>query len=295
MFEYRKEIERKKQELAQLKNELHPEVDATEWLEHKKKLKRAQVELSQLKGELRAADKPEMGALPDFIVIGAAKSGTTFFYHLLSQHPHVQPAAVKEPHYFNLLFEQGTEWYRRCFPQTSWRAGRKTVTGEASPGYIWHPLAPERMAEVIPQARLIALLRNPIDRTHSDYQQRAKNGRETRTFEEAMQDAFTGSRDKYLFKNTYVDYLLRWSKFFPREQMLVLKSEDFFERPVETMKVALKFLDLPEWEPKASELRKKRNAREYDEMDPVTRQRLKEYFEAHNRRLYDFLGVDFGW
>jgi hypothetical protein len=78
--------------------------------------------------------------------------------------------------------------------------------------------------------------------------------------------------------------------------MLVLKSEDFFENPKETLKLVLEFLGLPEWEPEPSQLENKRNAGRYeDDMDPATRRRLEEYFEPHNRRLYDFLGTDFGW
>jgi hypothetical protein len=78
--------------------------------------------------------------------------------------------------------------------------------------------------------------------------------------------------------------------------MLVLKSEDFFESPHETLKLAFAFLELPEWEPEASQLGYKRNTGSYEEgMNPATRRRLEEYFEPHNRRLYDYLGVDFGW
>jgi hypothetical protein len=90
-----------------------------------------------------------------------------------------------------------------------------------------------------------------------------------------------------------VDDLLHWSRFFSDEQMLVLKSEDFFESPQKTLTAVLDFLDLPDWEPEAWESGKKRRYEE--EMDPATRRRLEEYFEPHNKRLYDFLGVDFGW
>jgi sulfotransferase family protein len=195
-----------------------------------------------------------------------------------------------------------------------WKDGRWTISGEATP-YMSHRLAPERMAKVVPEARLIALLRNPVERTYSDYQQVVRQGRETRTFEEAMGVAESGrssgrsgeaaeredraglGRHGYLSRSIYVDQLMRWSEFFPREQMLVLKSEDFFENPKETLKRTFDFLDLPEWEPEASEiLPKKRNKGRYEEeMDPATRRRLEEYFEPHNRRLYDFLGKDFGW
>ena len=107
--------------------------------------------------------------------------------------------------------------------------------------------------------------------------------------------SFDDARSDLLSRGIYVTHLQRWSKFFSEEQMLVLKSEDFFERPVDTLKVALNFLELPEWEPEASELQKKRNARKYEEMNPATRRRLEEYFEPHNQRLYEYLGVDFGW
>jgi hypothetical protein len=101
----------------------------------------------------------------------------------------------------------------------------------------------------------------------------------------------------YLSKSIYVDQLVRWSEFFPKEQMLVLKSEDFFEDPAETLRVAYGFLGLPEWEPEASEIKpKKRNKGQYKEgMAPATREHLEESFEPHNRRLYDYLGKDLGW
>jgi hypothetical protein len=90
-----------------------------------------------------------------------------------------------------------------------------------------------------------------------------------------------------------VDQLLRWSALFAEEQMLVLKSEDFFEHPQKTLKLVLDFLDLPDWEPDAWEVR---NKGDYEQrMDPATRRRLEEYFEPHNRRLYEYLGVNFGW
>jgi hypothetical protein len=99
-----------------------------------------------------------------------------------------------------------------------------------------------------------------------------------------------------LSQSIYVDHLLRWSRIFSDEQMLVLKSEDIFEHPRKTLKLVVDFLDLPAWEPRGSELRKKVNKGKYEQrIDPAIRWRLEEYFEPHNRRLYEFLGVDFGW
>jgi hypothetical protein len=343
--EHDKKIKSNKQELRQIKRELRGAKKErksklrgaearTEGIEHKKRKKRAQQEIFRLEREIhqlerefsaakaeQAADELHMGALPDFVIIGVKKGGTTFLYDLLTRHPHVEPAAKKELHYFDVLIEdEDVEWYRRCFPAPRWKDGRRTIAGEATP-YLPHPLAPERMAKVVPQTRLIALLRNPVDRAYSDYQQVVRKGRESRTFEEAVEEAInldkklslvkedkTSDHDNrayadettrygYLYRSIYADHLRRWSNLFGDEQMLVLKSEDFFERTPETLKLVLDFLRLPEWEPEASEIvPKKRNEGHYQRgMDPATRRRLEEFFEPHNQRLYEYLGRDFGW
>jgi sulfotransferase family protein len=310
------ELKSKRREAKRIKKELLAAEVPPKKSEHRQRKKRAQQEIFQLERELGAAKGPltVAGALPDFVVIGEKKCGTTYLYHLLTQHPLVEPAAKKELHFFDNHFDLGVEWYRRCFPQPRYKDGQRTITGEATP-YMSHHRAPERMAEVVPQARLIALLRNPVDRTYSDYQQMVRKGRDTKTLEAAIgaaerkrslrrggaaaperedrADLNIGGRHWYLSRSVYVEQLLRWSEFFAKEQMLVLKSEDFFERPQQTLKVVLEFLGLPEWEPDASEIRKK-GSYEHD-MDPATRRRLEEYFEPHNKRLYDYLGVDFGW
>jgi hypothetical protein len=99
-----------------------------------------------------------------------------------------------------------------------------------------------------------------------------------------------------------VDQLERWAEHFDDEQTLILKSEDFFGDPVRTLGVVLGFLGLPEWEPdpseprgKNSDERKKFKGKYKQDMDPGTRRRLEEYFGPHNRRLYEYLGRDFGW
>jgi hypothetical protein len=330
VFELKELIGRKKQELHRIATRLRAAKErgeVSERIEQTKRAKRKKQEIFQLEMELRAAEgrpAPQAGsgkgALPDFAIIGPTKCGTTYLYHLLTQHPLVEPAAFKEPHYFNMFFEEESiEWYRRCFPAPRWKDGRKTITGEATPEYLVHPRVPERMAEAIPEARLIALLRNPVERTYSAYHHRVRNGQETRTFEEAVEQALEAqearplgeggetlgrgdgagsddSRNKHLSNSIYVDYLLRWSKFFPREQMLVLKSEDFFENPKESLKPTFDFLDLPDWEPGAWELGNKLNRGGYEQgMDPTIRRRLEAFFGPHNRRLYDYLGKDFGW
>jgi sulfotransferase family protein len=312
-FLTRTKIKSKRHEFHRISNKLRAAKGRAERIKQKKRKKTVQQQIFQLERELRAAEG-ELGtdALPDFVIIGEKKCGTTSLYHLLTQHPHVERAAAKELHFFNTHFDEGTSWYRRCFPPPRLKDGRTTITGEATPEYLSWPPAPRRMAKVIPQAQLIALLRNPVDRAYSDYQQVVKKGRETRTFKEAigMEKARPAARGvaaskpkdraslggggcSYLSRGIYLDHLLRWSKFFSDEQMLVLKSESFFERPADTLKLVLDFLELPEWEPPAFEIR---NKGAYEQrVDPEIRQWLEEYFEPHNQRLYRYLGVDFGW
>jgi hypothetical protein len=275
----------------------------------RKELKQKSLEIFHLKNELdamkvlveNARDVPlaeqlsgDIGALPDFVIIGAQKGGTSFLYYLLTRHPLVEPAARKELHFFDQPehFDKGAEWYRRCFPRVGSKDGQRSITGEATPYYLFDPPVAERMAKIVPKTQLIALLRNPIDRAYSHYQMQVKRGTEPRSFEEAIEQ----QHSSYVSRGIYVDQLLRWFEFFSKEQMLILKSEDFFERPVETLKVVLTFLDLPDWQPEASELQQRRHSGTYSQkMDPATRRRLEAYFEPYNQRLYEYLDVDFGW
>ena len=277
----RKELKQKSLEIFHLRNEL----DAMKVLvENARDVPSAEL----------VSGEPDIGALPDFVIIGAQKGGTSFLYYLLTLHPLVEPAARKELHFFDQPehFDNGAEWYRRCFPRLSSKDGQRSITGEATPYYLFDPPVAKRMAEIVPKARLIALLRNPIDRAYSHYQMQVKRGTEPRTFEEAIEQ----QHSSYVSRGIYVDQLLRWFEFFSKEQMLILKSEDFFERPLETLKVVLTFLDLPDWQPEASELQQRRHTGTYrQEMDPSTRRRLEAYFEPYNQRLYECLDVDFGW
>ena len=251
--------------------------------------------------------KPEIGSLPDFVIIGAQKCGTTAFYNLLTKHPNVEPAAVRELHYFDRpdRFHKGTEWYRRCFPLPQWKNERRSITGEKTPYYLFHPHVPKRMAEVVPFVRLIVLLRNPVDRAYSHYHHhiaiiekgrwseetlnlRVSGRTEPRTFEEAIEQ----QNSTYLPRGIYVDQLLRWSEHFSKEQMLVLKSENFFEHTRDTMRLVQEFLDLPYQQ---LDLPPRKTDHRYEPMDPATRRRLEAYFEPHNQRLYEHLGVDFRW
>jgi len=258
-----------------------------------------------------------MRSLPDFTIIGAQKCGTTSLYRYLTQHRCVIAASVKEVRFYNRNFRKGITWYRSHFPTLlhkrylEQKHGCSAVTGEATPSYVFYPHVPARLRQVVPQARLIVLLRDPVTRAYSHYQHQVREGRESLTFEEAIRkepERLRGEYEKilqdpdyldtdyggfsYLQRGIYVDQLKSWQRFFPVDQMLTIKSEELYDDPAAIMGQVLAFLNLPGQD--ISEFRKY-NANEYPEMDQATRERLREYFEPCNRRLYDLLGVDFAW
>jgi hypothetical protein len=259
--------------------------------------------------------------LPDFLIIGTQRGGTTSLYHYLQAHPGIHLANTKDTHFFDKKYSNGLTWYRAHFP-TVWEKTyaqqvqkRSFVTGEASPSYLFHPPAPQRIAQVIPSVKLIVLLRNPVDRAYSQYYHAIELGHETRSFEEAIQgeeERTAQEREKllkderyhshaykhlsYLTRGIYVDQLQAWLRFFAREQFLILKSEDFYANPAATLKEIFTFLHLPTIETQLGKKEYKQyNNNSYSKMDPAMRSRLVEYFRPHNARLYDLLSVDLGW
>ncbi len=262
-----------------------------------------------------------MRSLPDFIIIGAQKSGTTSLYNFLAQHPLVIPATTKEIHFFdnvNNNFARGRNWYRSHFPSSLYKIYKKAthkqgfITGEASPYYIFHPLVPRRISEMVPRVKLIVLLRNPLDRAYSHYQHNVRMGREPLSFEEAIDSeeerlegeiekmlvdqnywSFNHQHFSYRSRGIYIDQLRAWQTYFTREQILVLGSEDFYSNLSATYNKALTFLNLPNWG--LVEYGKHNYWGRYQLMDATTKKRLLDYFEPYNKELYDFLGIEFDW
>jgi len=265
--------------------------------------------------------------LPDFIIIGAAKSGTTSLYGALAEHPFVRPCSTNDPyflktkevHYFDYGYYRGEDWYRSHFPLARERNefeaahGRAFLTGEASPSYISHPWAASRVHDLLPDVKLVAAFRNPVDRAYSHFQMSRKEGVEPlETFEEAVarederlapelermaKNPRYNSWDygcwSYLSRGRYAEQLEQWLELFPREQLLVLKAEELFDAPQGALDRVHDFLGLP---PHRYEQIARLNPGSYgDGIAPETRARLAEYFRPHNERLYELAGFDFGW
>jgi len=257
--------------------------------------------------------------LPDFLIIGFVKCGTTSMYEYLIKHPDVHRPSGKEIDYFDRFFSRGIKWYKVKFPLNIKKLFVKKfnkknfVTGEATPRYVEHPHALKRIKKILPNAKFIVLMRNPIDRAFSHYNMNMTSELEYLTFEDALKHEkkrIHGRYEKmqrvegyyswdydifgYLEHGIYVKYLKRWMDVFPREQFLILQTEEFKKNTSDVYNNALQFLNLPENTLKEFTLHKKL---EYKKrvMKPETRKQLVEYFKPHNEELYKFLGRNFHW
>jgi hypothetical protein len=198
------------------------------------------------------------GRLPGFLGLGVQKGGTTTLQRLLEQHPGAFLPAAKELHYFTLHFAEGEAWYRAHFAG----AAPDQLCGEITPYYVFHPQAPERVQALLPQARLIVLLRDPVERALSQYFHTQRLGLETLSLESALaaeanrllgaDDVLTKPEGRhrshqehsYLSRSRYEEQLPRWQALFPCDQLLVLRSEDLFEQPGHVWDRVLRFLEL---------------------------------------------------
>jgi hypothetical protein len=256
-------------------------------------------------GRATAAARP----LPDFLIIGAQKAGTTALYAYLRRHPAITGPSWKEVSYFDRHFARGEAWYRGNFPNRIRARGK--LVGEASPSYVFHPLGPERVRALVPEARLVALVRNPVDRALSHYHHEVALGREPLSFEDALaaeEERLRGEEERlaadpgyfsrawwshaYKARGRYAEQLERWLAVFPREQLLILPSEDLAAEPERTHARVLDFLGAA---PHRLDAYPRVYERRYEAMNADTRERLAAEFKAPNRRLYELLGRDLGW
>jgi Sulfotransferase domain len=247
--------------------------------------------------------------LPNFLVLGAQKAGTTALYEYLRRHPQVTGPSWKEVSFFDRHWARGESWYRGNFPNRARTRGK--LVGEASPSYVFHRLAPQRVQELVPDARLIVIVRNPVDRALSQYNHEVALGREPLRFEEALdaeEERLRGEEERmaadpryfsrewwshtYKARGRYAEQLERWLAVFPREQLLVLPSDDLGSDPARAHAQVLEFLGAT---PQRLDSYPRVYERDYEPMNPETRERLAAEFEEPNRRLYELLGRDLGW
>lgn len=203
--------------------------------------------------------------LPNFLIIGAAKSGTSALYTFLRQHPQVFMSPNKEPRYFSFAGQQldpshpvhsttvtKLEDYLALFAD----AGDAIAIGEASPSYLYNPAAPPRIQEMIPDTKLIAILRNPADRAYSHFMHFVKQGIEVTTdFAEAVDSVDALSRDDWYPRRDYLSFgfygkqLARYYNRFDRAQIKVYIYEEYRQAPSASLRDIFRFLSVdPEFQ-----------------------------------------------
>jgi hypothetical protein len=255
--------------------------------------------------------------LPDFIIIGAQRSGSTSLYNYLIEHPDILPGLMKEVHFFDNYYHKGVNWYRSFFPlsasiQYLERAHqRRFITGEATPYYLYYPHAPRRIKACCPNVKLIALLRNPVERAYSHYHHEVRLGIEELPFAEAIEReksdvpretakiledenyrSFSHQNYSYISRGIYIEQLEAWNKYFSREKMLVLKSEELFSNPDLILDRTYEFLGISKKTPTDFQVH---NSLDYKDIEPELYEALTDYFEPYNHRLYQFLDLNLDW
>ncbi len=250
--------------------------------------------------------------LPDAIIVGAQRCGTTSFFRYMKQHPQIVTSPWKEVHYFDreVSFAKGPGWYRAHFP-TRFSLARKTradglrrVTLEGTPAYLYRPAAAPRMAALVPNARLIVLLRDPAKRAPSNYRNAKRKGRTDESFAElvAREQAWLAAgsppdpdpKPRHLLRRgMYVEQLEHLFGYYPREQVLILESEKMYADPQASCDQAFEFLGLPPHPIDSGRVHNKTKSK--TEVDDETRERMAKFFAPYNRRLEQLLGRQFEW
>jgi hypothetical protein len=262
---------------------------------------------------------------PDFLVIGAMRSGTTSLARWLRAHPQAFVPVTKELHFFDLHWDEGPAWYERHFAA----AHPASTAGEATPNYLYHRDVPDRIAEVLPDVRLVAVLRDPVDRAWSHYWMNVQKGRERLSFEDALAaepERLAAEaapwRWAYVDRGHYVEQLRRYEERFGRDRMHVLLFDDMRADAAAAYGGVCRFLGIDDAEvPEevgrpANAYRRVRSHRvarlgkrlpvklrdavgrlntqpaRYPPMDESTRSRLAEHFAPHNAALAGWLARD---
>ncbi len=258
---------------------------------------------------------------PDFLIVGTKRGGTTSLWNYLLDHDQVlpmfpAPRLRKSSDYFFVNLHRSDRWYRSHFHTVPYRRRRAdevgtVVTGEASPYYMYGPHIPAHIARIMPQVRLIVLLRDPVNRAYGHYQERVKEGTEDLSFSAALEaepqrlavdeqrrqnDPTYYSRAHDLFsyrdRGIYLPQLQRLAEHFPADQLLVVRSEDLYTDPQTVYDDVARFLGI---RPRPLRDARQHNYIPRSPIDPEVAATLRAFYQPHNRRLFEYLGRDLGW
>ncbi len=258
--------------------------------------------------------------LPDLILIGAGKSGTTSLFNYLNEHSCIVKPAYKEIGFFDDNFHLGLNWYRSLFPTKFTKHNIETkygnfLTFEETPWYIYRPWVIKRIHDILPSVKILALLRNPVDKAYSHYNmdKTLKPARKTiKSFDEIIEDDIKNIskyeethkkitdesfndlvQNSYLARGFYAKQLKPWFKAFNRNDILVVSSEELFTKTQKTLDDIFSFLNL-----KSEKIMNidKKNVGVYDNAMPQhIRKKLLAYFSKYNEDLFDLIDARFDW
>ena len=253
--------------------------------------------------------------LPDFIVIGVGRGGTTSLYNYLNQHNCIQKSSYDEIGFFDDNYHLGLNWYRSMFPtkyekQKVIQKFGKFLTYDVTPWYVRRPWTANRIKSLLPSVKIIVVLRNPVDRTYSHYHLTRREKGLTKSFEEIIDediqkinnydDDLKNSEEYYaeLVQNShiargfYLEQLEIWLTIFDKKNILIISSEDLAENTQKTMNSIFNFLDL---ENQIIPNLQKINVGKYPKMKEETRKTLENYFFDHNKNLFKKIEKYFNW
>lgn len=269
---------------------------------------------------LVAASRPthQSRMLPGFLIVGAARCGTTSMFRALSRHPAVFNAMrLKEVNYFDNKYDRGLAWYQAHFPLKARarlagrRLGVEPVAFESGPYYMFHPLAADRIRRDLPGVKLLVMVRDPVERARSNHSYSVNLGYETEPFERALEleaSRLEGEAERiiadpsylslshqhhaYRIRGEYADQLERLEQFFGRDRIHVVDSDDFFADPKPAYDSVLDFLGLPHrgYPPFG-----RHNARPRISTPGDVRIALEEHYRPHDERLVRWLGREPSW
>ena len=248
---------------------------------------------------------------PSFIIVGAQKAGTTSLYKYLTQHPEIKSTLLKEVHYFDLNYDKPLSWYESFYPS---KRDDKIITGEASPYYMFHPLAIQRIAKFDSTLKIIVLLRDPAKRAISHYYHEVRKGREKlgmRKAFEAEHDRLKGELEKieknpsynsnnyqrysYQSRGIYVDQIKKIKDRFEDNNIMIIDSVEFFNQTKSTVQRVIEFVGVNnEFNIKTNKRFNVRNGFKDPDEEEIYSE-LKVFYKEHNEALYNLIGKRFDW
>lgn len=263
--------------------------------------------------------KPTTDAVykPSFFLVGAQKAGTTSLMQYLVAHPKIVAPKYKEIAYFSdaTKYTKGIDWYRAHFelkkqPLLGKKKPKDGITGDASANHFESLEAPARLKQAYPDAKVVILLRNPVDRAFSQWKMATRYGFENLSFEEALFKEserlefgrahvlptyghdYVFQKLGYFTKGVYASFLKLWLHEFDRDQLLILQSEQMYESPEKVYARVLDFLGLEPFEKVPFSLYNQGGTRQ---MSDEIREKLTRLYAKHNERLFELLGEKWDW